>query len=251
MDMLIVTTESHRRLAGQYFHPTLPPEAGVVVRERALDLVGKGSYGDTSWQAGVTAKVQWALDYMASADLDEVFVLSDVDIQFFSGFRAQGLRDALGASGTDVLFQKEHRSPSSIEVNTGFYVARNTVWFRDLLCTAARLCDEMDVKNDQTAINRALSPDEVGQRWGFLPFTYYARSQGFPPRRDVVLHHANFSGSVDEKASQLRRVRRYVTGNKVDEVLAIAAEGVDFVSSGKLAAAARHRWRTTVGASSR
>jgi hypothetical protein len=234
MDVLIVTTESHRKLADEYFWPTLPPGAGVDVLERKLDVAGDGTFESKAWQTGVTAKLHWAVDYIDAHPPDTVFALSDVDIQFFPQFSVDAMRRTLEASGTDVLFQKESRSSTSIEVNTGFYVARATPWVRDLLQRAAALCAESDVKNDQTAINQLLTAEELGRRWGFLPFEYYARSQGFPPRGTIVLHHANFSGSVPEKLAALRRVRKYATGGAVDKAVACGEEAVDYTRSGKL-----------------
>ena len=86
MDVLIVTTESHRRLADSFFRPTLPTPNGAVIFERRLDVVSEGDDDSESWQRGVTAKLGWALDYLGSLPDNASFVLSDVDIQFFPGF---------------------------------------------------------------------------------------------------------------------------------------------------------------------
>jgi hypothetical protein len=243
MDVLIVTTESHRKLADEYFWPTLPSGPGVDVLERKLDVVGDGRFESEAWQTGVTAKLHWAIDYIDSHAPETVFVLSDVDIQFFPGFSVDAVRTTLEAAGTEILFQKESRSPASTEVNTGFYVARATPWVRDLLERAATLCAESDVKNDQTAVNQLLSVDEMGVRWGCLPFDYYARSQGFPPRGAIVLHHANFSGSIPEKSAALRRVRRYVTGGPLAKAGSLGEEAVDYARSGKLRLLVRSKLR--------
>jgi hypothetical protein len=234
MDVLIVTTQSHKVLADAMFRPTLPADADANILERQLDLAGSGGYNSASWQVGVTAKIGWALDHMATLPADAPFVLSDVDIQFFEGFRTSDLVQLLESSKVDVLFQKEHQDDNSVEVNTGFYVARNRPWFRGLLEQAAELCQGLEVKNDQVAINELLATADLGTRWGFLPPTYYARSHGFPPKRDIVLHHANFSGTVDEKTRALRRVRGYVTGGRVDRLKALGSETVDYARSGKL-----------------
>ncbi len=233
MDMLIVTTESHRRLAESYFRPTLPADAGAVVLERQLDAAG-GQYGTVSWQQGVSAKLGWALDHMATLEPGTAFVLSDVDIQFFPGFSTKALQELVDQQDVDVLFQKERHDPGDLEVNTGFYIARNTPWFRELLEATARHCATLEVKNDQTAMNATLQPDDLGTHWGFLPTDYYARSQGFPPARDIVLHHANFGGTLDQKSSALRRVRTYITGGPSGRLRATVAEAWDYVRTGKL-----------------
>ena len=243
MDVLIVTTESHRKLADSYFRPTIPAGAGLEIRELKLDVVGDGAYESKAWQTGVTAKLHWALEYIDGHGPETVFVLSDVDIQFFPGFSGDGVKATLAAAGGDILFQKESRSPTSTEVNTGFYVARATPWVRDLLRRAADLCESSAVKNDQTAVNQLLDPETLGTHWGHLPFEYYARSQGFPPQEGIVMHHANFSGSVPEKVAALRRVRRYVTGTLLDRGVARAQEGLDFARSGKLKMVLRSKLR--------
>lgn len=234
IDVLIVASGSHQELADDHFRSSLPVESGGNVLQKKLDLAGSGEYLSETWQTGVTAKLRWALEYIDSHPTETTFILSDVDIQFFPNFSFVALRELLDQSGVDVLFQKESRSPDSFEVNTGFYVARSTAWVRDLLVRAIELCDRSEVKNDQTALNELLANESLGVKWGFLPFDYYARSQGFPPSRTILLHHANFSGSIPEKIAALRRVRRYVTGGTADRVIARSQELIDEARSGKL-----------------
>ena len=238
MDVLIVTTPSHSELAERFFRPTLPAAAEAVVLEKRLDVAGAGTFESRSWQTGVTGKLRYALEYLDSHPSDAVFVLSDVDIQFFPRFSAAALGGLLDNSGLDVLFQKESKSTSSIEVNTGFYVAKSSPWLRSMLDDAIKVCDSTGV-HDQTAINSILDPAELHRRWGHLPLIYYARSQGFPPPTDILLHHANLTGSVEEKAGQLHRVRKYVTGGIVDKIVATVQEAVAFVATGKLRLLAR------------
>jgi hypothetical protein len=234
MQMLIITTESHQPLAVDYFRATLPPSAGVTIKEQRLDLVGDGSWASESWQKTLTSKLVHTLEFMEGLPPDAPFSVSDVDIQFFDGFSADALTGLLERKGTDVLWQKEHKDSNDIYINPGFYVARNSPWFRDLLERSLELCATLDVQNDQTAINQLLEPEDLGKHWGFLPGAYYARSHGFPPGPDIVLHHANFSGTIPQKIGQLNRVRKYVTGGMVDRWSAMSGEGLDFVRSGKL-----------------
>ena len=244
MDFLIVTTESHRELADQFFHPTLERVADVVVRERRLDQIGTGEFGSDSWQRGVTAKLLWVQQYLSTVDDGEMFVLSDVDIQFFTGFAVSELRRLLDEErNVDVLFQREYGSADQTEVNTGFYIGRNTPWLRELIKDAIASCERAEMMNDQTAINEQLKPEELNKKWGLLPHRYYARSQGFPPGHDIVLHHANFSGTIPEKVAQLKRVRKYVCGGPAERMSGTVGEGWDYVRSGKLRLALRKRFR--------
>lgn len=233
IDILIVTTESHRQLALEFFRPSLPD--GCRVSELMLDVEGDGRFRSDGYRTGVTAKLQWAIDHIDANPDGSLFILSDVDIQFFEAFSVEAARAALHSCGAEILFQKESRSKDSSEVNTGFYIARASAWTRDLLQRAADACAAAEGNfYDQDAINAVLDPADLGVRWGYLPFSYYARSQGFPPRRDVVIHHANFSGTIPEKTAALARVRRYVDGSLLDKARACAEEFVDYGRSGKL-----------------
>jgi hypothetical protein len=67
----------------------------------------------------------------------------------------------------------------------------------------------------------------------------YARTQGSPPPAGIVLHYANLSGSVPEKAAQLKRGRDYVTGGPSGQAIASRSEFSDYATSGKLRMALR------------
>jgi hypothetical protein len=231
MNVLIVTTPSHQILQEQYFQPTLPP--GTNILEKKLSSNQSGDYLSKQWQEGVTAKLKWALEY-AQANEGAVFVLSDVDIQFFPAFSWAALESEFAASGADVLFQKESSRSDSNEVNTGFYIVRSTPYFATLMQKAIAECEAATTRNDQVALNAILDPNDLGKRWGFLSLRYYSRSQGFPPARDIVLHHATMAYTIAQKASQLRQVRRAVLGGAVGRGMALAQEFGRYVFSGRL-----------------
>jgi len=144
------------------------------------------------------------------------------------------LKNVLQHSSLDILLQQEVTLGSSREVNTGFYIARSTPYLIDLIRKAICMCENSMVQNDQTAVNALLAPEDFGIRWGVLPACYYARSHGFPPRRDIVLHHANVTSTVREKAVQLERVQKLISGNFLARWSAIASEALDYASSGRL-----------------
>lgn len=230
MTFLVVTTESHRNLYEDFFLKTLPPDA--VVLEKQLGRTGDGNYLSQSWQDGVTTKLRWALEY-AEQHPGAIFTLSDVDIQFFPNFRCDALEAEFERSGVDVLFQREGPGEPCGEVNTGFYLARGTSYLTGLLKAAIRWCEGATCRNDQVAVNTVLKQADFGRRWGVLSTRCYARSQGFPPRRDIVLHHANCAGTTAGKIIQLRRVRRFVTGSAAQRWSAIAAEAAGSVFSAR------------------
>ncbi len=207
MDILTVITPSHERLYREFFLKNLP--LGATIREKHLQTAGDGGYLSTDWQDGVTAKLKWALEHLANSIEGSVFILSDIDILLYPTLSLESLSREIEGSGLDILFQRECASPDHREVNTGFYIARNSPYVRGLLTKALELCEQSATKNDQTAINHILDPADFGIHWDLLPICYYARSQCFPPPRSIVLHHANCTHSVAQKISQLRRVEKY------------------------------------------
>lgn len=231
MNLLIVTTDSHYEMYENFFLKTVPKN--ITTLHKVLTSVGDGRYQSSSWQEGVTTKLKWALECFEQFP-SEIFVLSDVDMQFFPTFSFENLKQELHASGRDILFQKETRFSECAEVNTGFYIARSTPWSIELLREAISYCEALTNQNDQIAINTILSSRDQPSKWGHLPLRYYARSQGFPPPSDVVLHHANVTMNVGEKISQMHRVKRWVMGGCLSRWHAIIAEVWLYTYSGKL-----------------
>lgn len=240
MEFLVVISPSHRVLYQQHFLPGLPSD--VQVRECSIKSTGEGRYLSGGWQDGVIAKLEFALQFCQEHP-GSLFVVSDVDIQFFPEFTIDVLRLEFEASGADVLFQKETASELSQEVNTGFYIARATPWMGSLLEHAIKNAADAVVRNDQTLINDLLPPAEAGKTWSYLRSAYYARSHGFPPPSGVVLHHANVTSSVEEKISQLQRVRTYVSGGWFGRFIALVGEVVSYMQQGKLSAMLARRMR--------
>ena len=233
MNLLIVTTDSHHGMYEEFFLQTVPKTATIF--HRTLNSIGKGNYQSSSWQEGVTTKLRWALEHFEKFPR-EIFVLSDVDIQFFPNFSFEDLKQELETFGGDILFQKETRFPECSEVNTGFYIARSTPWSIELFRESILYCESLTSQNDQIAINATLNSRNQPNKWGHLPLRYYARSQGFPPPPDVVLHHANVTVSIGEKISQLRRIKRFVMGGHLSRWNAIFTEILIYAYSGKLLA---------------
>lgn len=227
--LLTVLTESHRELFERYFLPSLPK--GLDLLTHRMDSEGDGSYESGNWQAGVVEKLKFALNHVAG-NKGSIFVLSDVDIQFFGSFTAEGLERFLNDSNCEILFQRETTDPKSYEVNTGFYIARCGDYVEELLRQAIKKCAGHGIANDQIAVNGLLKAEDKGSLWDFLPPTYYARSHGFPPPSGIVMHHANLTSTVSDKHLQMLAVRSYAEGGTVQRLRVILGEAVRYMRSG-------------------
>lgn len=190
-------TESHRGLYEKYFKPSLPDDVELVTK--VIDAAGEGDYESKSWQAGVVEKLVFALEHV-TMNKNGIFVLSDIDIQFFKHFKTEALLQDFEDSKCDILFQRESLQKESSAINTGFYIARCSKYVEELLRDSIKLCSEQDIANDQVALNQLVLAADRGKRWGLLPTTYYARSHGFPPSGNIVLHHANMTSTIQDKS---------------------------------------------------
>lgn len=232
MKLLAVTTDSHRTLYQDFFLPSLPQDTELLTHE--MDLGGDGAYKSGTWQQGVVQKLKFALDHIRK-NRNSIFILSDVDIQFFESFNTTDLLGLLEKSTCDILFQSETADGLSGEVNTGFYIARCTEYVESLMEKAVFACSSHEIANDQVAINDLLKPEDRASRWNVLPPTYYARSHGFPPPPDIVIHHANLTSTVEEKILQLDKIGLFSRGTKSVRFRIILKEALHYLASGKFA----------------
>lgn len=207
---LVVLSSAHEVLFDRYFRPTLP--AGLQLElVRLADNKSDGSFLSPEWQNAMCAKVRHALDFCRSAKDGQMFLVSDVDVQFFPRFDAEGFRQHFESFGCDLVFQKERFRPGDSEVNCGFYAGRNTEAVRDLLQAALQNLQADQIKNEQMAVNALLRSTNLLH--ASFDRRFYARTHGFPPPKDIWMHHASWTTNIPEKIRQLDRVRRIVNGS--------------------------------------
>lgn len=176
-------------------------------------------------------KAQKIKDSLDAVEEGEVFVFSDVDVQFFAPVRSI-VEEA--AEGYDLVLQREFRD---IGVNIGFIAVRNTPASRAFWAhihaeiSRTQALDQRVVNN---ALYSGLARAELGMRWTRFPEKIWASSMAFSgmPQEDLVLHHANFtierSTSFDPsmKLEQMAEVRRFVAGERDGlEAFVVAAQG--------------------------
>jgi hypothetical protein len=145
----------------------------------------------------------------------DIIIWSDIDIQFF---RKCSKLIEKAMVGKDIVFQSE--SWPKKEVNGGFIVIRCNEKSLLLYETVLKTDFEKLPYFEQTAMNEILTENKIGIRWGILPRPFWAMSCHYDPPVDIALHHANCTfprivkgktiGSLEQKLSQFKRVRRYV-----------------------------------------
>ena len=209
LPILIVLSSAHEVLFREYFLPTLPAGLEIVPMQMGANK-SDGAYLSKEWQDAMCAKIRHALAFCRKAAEGEIFIVSDVDVQFFPAFNVEAFLNYFDSLGCDLAFQKERFRPGDTEVNCGFYTGRNNAAVRALLEASLEMLEKEEVKNEQSIINLMLGRLDV--RFTTLDGHFYARTHGFPPPRDLWMHHASWTMNVPDKIRQLDRVRRIVKG---------------------------------------
>lgn len=207
MKLFCTLTPSHELLFHSYFRPTLSPEFDLqVVR---ADTGGPGDFLAPDWSQAMVEKGRATCESLEQ-NRGDIIVWSDVDLQFFN-LRPADLQELLVQSGCDILFQPEWRDRD--EINGGFFVCRCTDAVIALFAAVFQDMQRLAEPRNQPAINARLQKRQPQVAWGYLPFNCYAWTHGWPPPRDLVLHHANGTvgkNSVVRKIAQLEEVRAYL-----------------------------------------
>ena len=223
MKLYALYTPSHEALAKEWFLPSLGDHYDLRVARQAQNGASDDHrYGTQAFNRTTLAKVELIIQAIDD-NIDDVFVFSDVDIQFF-----EPAREALEASirGRDIAFQQNQLNG---EINSGFLVCRgNTRTLRLWECVRDVMRDRPEW-NDQDALNHVmfrrvpaglrnrflssatqrrlaalamrgiamhrvchvltLFPNEFGVRWGYLPIEFFTtgmtRGTDWAPGQDL------------------------------------------------------------------
>jgi hypothetical protein len=209
---LVVLSSAHEVLYDRYFRPSLPEGLRIVPMQLGKNQ-SDGAYMSKEWQDAMCAKVRHALTFCRQSADGVPFIVSDVDVQFFPAFRPEEFLKYFDSLGYDLAFQRERFREGDAEANCGFYVGRNTPTVRKLLEASLENLEQDSIRNEQNAVNRMLRQLEIP--YTTLDRRFYARTHGFPPPKDIWMHHASWTTNIAQKIGQLDRVRAIVSGGPV------------------------------------
>ncbi len=203
MKIFCCYTPSHNKLYHDDFLPTIP--AGFTVQSEIIEMFGEGHYDSPQFVPCVVKKVALILQSLRE-HAGSVIIWSDVDIRFYRLTPDLALAE-LGER--DIVFQAA--GVPSYDINSGFFICRCNQRVIDFFERVRHaLLNECAGEIEERVINKllpTLSDDELS--WCMLPRPFYARSNKWPPPRDLVLHHANSTpglNGVELKHRHLREV---------------------------------------------
>jgi hypothetical protein len=190
---------------------SVPADCCPVIR---LFSAGPAVYAQGAWHKIMEKKLDLVLSQIMQQQEGSIFVMSDVDIQFFHPI-ADDIRTLM--QNYDVLFQHDRRSwhaPVLEWLCAGFMVIRAVPASWHLFDRARlylRYKDDPAV-DDQGAL-RVVTADEHEAKMGILPSRYWTHGSPWTPGMDldppgdIAMHHANWIIGNDTKLAQLREVR--------------------------------------------
>ena len=233
-------TPSHERLRDEWFLPTLKDE--FEIHSRYLRQDGPGEYGDPSFRLAVRKKVEMISEAIES-NWGQIFIVSDVDIQFFKPITKLALESM---KDRDIMTQND--GPTGF--CCGFMVIRANRRTRRLFSSIQALLQRDSKLTEQPAFNAALKNHELqaGTLAGdfFSPGVFLdgrgvsSTRDPFPAgwpfdervghcvwvpgaklriRRGLVMHHANFTLGLENKLAQLDYVNKVVKTRERDRAL--------------------------------
>ena len=220
MKLVSVFSESHRGFKDDWFLPSLADDFDLDIR---FCPEPGGAFLEDSWTKSVMFKTQTIIDVITE-NWGEVFVFSDVDIQFFKPVKDILLRCI---EGYDIVCQRD--DPNGY-LCCGFWVARANRRVLKLFKIVYE-CEKVE-KREQLAFNRHLRMSRRSKlayflkngvrpcRYAYLPDIFFGGgtltgrhwTEGTPLSvpQGIVMHHANYVVGVEQKTAQLQYVRDVV-----------------------------------------
>ena len=150
MKLYTYYTPSHQILKDEWFVPTLQDDYELCLQKYTQDCPS-GNYKEEGWRKAMLRKSDLIIQAIKD-NWNEIFVYSDIDIQFFRSMKTEV---AKLMQGKDLLFQRD--SPGG-SLCAGFFICRANHKTLKLWCDIQNALTKNDDKNkdDQDILNDLL-----------------------------------------------------------------------------------------------
>lgn len=207
MKIFTCITPAFEKLFNDHFVPSLTPNLELI--NHTINLQGQGDYLSEEWLECINHKVHLILRSI-QANPGEIIIWSDVDIIFFADPEPE-IQKIFQDPRISIAMQ--HESKHNPYINGGFLVIRSNkeseAFYQKLLELLPKFFPE---EHEQDVMNKMLhSPEykfDIG--WAHLPWSFSARSHGWPPPRNLTMYHANYTSGKDglgQKLKQFKEIR--------------------------------------------
>lgn len=223
-------TPTHQLLFDKWFKPSVKDDFNIRLNLYAQEAKD-GVFEKLGWMNTMRHKNDM-LTKAVKDNMNDLFVFSDVDIQFFGRIKAT-LLEELGEM--DVLFQRDASDAFGNDkmrgvACSGFFICRGNKRTLSFFKTVRKTFEEDDsIKGDQVAFNRVLAENKMKLKWGYLSDKFFSPGarEAIPGKNWVwapgvpfglpeglLMHHANWTRGIDNKIQQLEYVREKKSGGR-------------------------------------
>ena len=209
-------TPSHEVLKDRFFLPSIQDDFDIIL-EFAEQTCQSAHFMDKGWTDTTMHKVDLIIRAIEE-NRGEIFIFSDVDIQFFGPIQDTILTLM---EGKDIIMQRNN--PEGV-LCTGFFACRANEKTLRLWKDVKKIMEKNKSNSDQISFNQCIKKgskkNPYGISWAYLPnnffgagtltaYTGYLWKPGMslPIPDDILLHHANWTKGVKNKIAQLRYVK--------------------------------------------
>ena len=208
MKLFCYNTPSHDVFYDEWFTKSIQDEFELVRVRDDSQHCKSARYRQHGWRETQIRKVRLWLRALRE---EEVFVGSDVDIQWFgptSHLLQQCIQDR------DFAVQ----SYGDGAICSGFFICRSNARTQEMWQTVLEGLEKGESQGEEDLLRNCLRNKMV--KWAELPRNVfwtpnnlYREHSEFKVPRGLLMHHATFVVGIDNKLKQMRHVRKTITGS--------------------------------------
>ena len=215
--MMLTFSPSHQEYVDKYFKTIYDYVSDIdFTIYRQNQVSNDGLYKGKGWEEAMVVKLEKIVEYLDNLHDGDIFIYSDVDIQFF-GDPFEEVEEYLRF--TDIAFQNDVKSMvmNTLPLCAGFMMMRVTKESRVLVEAVCRIFKQYDnLTCDQMAFQYVLGSMGIGDnsmkyitllpRKKFLTITH--DDEFNLVTKDLVMHHGNYRIGYEAKSKVMDDVRK-------------------------------------------
>jgi hypothetical protein len=226
MKLYTLYSDSHKVLFDEWFYPSFKSTNSdlLLIHKLSEQFCSSGNYMDAGWKETMIEKDNFIIQSLEDAQLNEIIIHTDVDIQFFKNITKN--LDFNIFDTYDIICQADAPNAACF----GFMIMKNTEklkqMFKEIVKIVKQANDQsMHHVNDQRVLNSIHRSFDV--KLGLLDYRYFSNwmthnldiskslfsdfqavdSNNIPS--NLVLHHANYVVGVQTKIDLMNKIKKY------------------------------------------
>ena len=231
MRLYSIYTPSHKVFLKRWFLPTIRDDYELIMKQCPQECP-KGLFMKNGWMKTLHRKIDLIINAIHN-NWNDIFVFSDVDIQFF-GKTKELILDSI--KNFDFIAQKDANDSLNAEIVpdmsghlcAGFFACKGNERTLRLWEEVKKYCLEKPHRHDQHGLNHYLNgfsahkkDNLFGVTWDYLPPEFYSpgsylgtgiwsSGKKLEIPENIVMHHANWTQGIRNKIAQLKYIKRTV-----------------------------------------